>query len=130
MFTRVKTAAELEAMREGGRMLAITLQYLKSRIEPGVHTKELADIAAKEIRKLGGVPTTLGYQGFPDVICISVNDEVVHGIPSEYKVIQGGDIVSLDFVVTYRNLVTDAALSVIAGKPGSQADVQLLRKTE
>ncbi len=111
-------------------MLATVLQHVKAQVEPGRNTKELAELAAQEVRRLGGKPTILGYQGFPEVICISVNDEVVHGIPSEYRVVQEGDIVSLDFCVTHKNLITDAAISVIAGKPASQADVQLLAETE
>jgi methionyl aminopeptidase len=130
MFTRVKTPAELDAMRESGRMLATVLQMLKSRVEPGVSTKHLARLAAKELRELGGQPAFLGYQGFPDVLCVSLNEEVVHGIPSEDKIIQPGDIVSLDFGVTYKRMITDAALSVIAGQPVSPKDSQLLADTE
>ncbi|HEY1835334.1 MAG TPA: type I methionyl aminopeptidase [Candidatus Saccharimonadales bacterium] len=130
MFTRAKTTAELEAMRESGRMLATVLQLLKSKLAPGMSTKDLAILAAAELKKLGGEPTILGYQGFPDVICVSVNEEVVHGVPSEVKTIQTGDIVSLDFCVTYRRMVTDAALSAIAGKPISQKHTMLLRDTE
>lgn len=117
-------------MREGGRMLATVLQLLKKKLEPGMSTKHLANMAAEEVRKLGGTPTILGYQGFPDVICISINEEVVHGIPSEDRIIQDGDIVSLDFCVTHKALITDAALSVIAGKPLSQKHIELLANTE
>jgi methionyl aminopeptidase len=130
MFTRVKTPAELEAMRESGRMLATVLQLLKSKLEPGISTKDLANMAAKELRKLGGQPTILGYQGFPDVLCVSLNEEVVHGIPSEDRIIKDGDIVSLDFCVSYRAMITDAALSVIAGKALLPKHSDLLRNTE
>ncbi|HSW80456.1 MAG TPA: type I methionyl aminopeptidase [Candidatus Saccharimonadales bacterium] len=130
MFTRVKNRQELDAMRDGGKMLATVLQLLKKNLEPGMTTKDLSHLAEKELKQLGGAPSVLGYQGYPDVICISVNDEVVHGIPSDMRVIQDGDIVSLDFCVTYKNLVTDSAISVIAGKPLSQKDANLVRDTE
>lgn len=128
--TRVKTAAEIRAMRESGRMLATVLQSLKGQVTAGMTTKDIANIAAAELQGLGGKPAFLGYQGFPDVICISVNDEVVHGIPSAKRVIQGGDIVSLDFGVDYDGMITDSALTVIVGKPRSPKHEQLVRATE
>jgi len=130
MFTRIKTPQELEAMRESGRMLATVLQQLRKHVTPGMTTKELADIAAKELKALGGVPAFLGYMGFPDVLCTSINEEVVHGIPSIDKKVREGDIVSLDFGVSYRGLITDSAISVIAGKPISQKHTSLLEVTE
>jgi methionyl aminopeptidase len=131
MQTKVKTASEIAAMRESGRMLATVLQILKTQLQPGMSTKELAIIAASELKTLGGTPSFLGYQGFPDVICISVNAEVVHGIPSTERIIQAGDIVGMDFGVTYRGMVTDGAISVIAGgKALKPAHQQLLIETE
>ena len=130
MTTRVKTASEIAAMRDSGRMLATVLQLLKARLEVGMSTKQLAGIAANELKKLGGEAAFLGYQGFPDVICISVNDEVVHGIPKAGKIIAEGDIVGLDFGVTYKGMITDAAISVIAGKPKQKGHVELLKNTE
>jgi methionyl aminopeptidase len=130
MRTRIKTASEIESMREAGRMLATVLQILKSQVAAGVSTKQLADVADRELKVLGGQPSFLGYQGFPDVICISVNNEVVHGIPRADKIIQEGDIVSLDFGVTYRGMITDSALSVIAGTPLKPAHKDLVTYTE
>jgi len=130
MFTRTKNAAEIEAMRESGRILATVLQLLKRQVTQGMSTKDLAVIAAAELKKLGGDAPFLGYQGFPDVVCISVNDEVVHGIPSKDKFIHEGDIVSLDFGVRYRGMITDSALSVIVGKPLSEKHAALLKYTE
>lgn len=130
MQTIVKTRREIEAMRESGRMLATVLQALKPKVVSGISTKQLADIAAAELKALGGEPSFLGYQGFPDVICISVNEQVVHGIPSEAKVVNEGDIVSLDFGVTYRGMITDSAISVIAGKPKAKGHPDLLQRTE
>lgn len=129
-MTRVKTAAEIEAMRESGKMLATVLQLLKGKIEAGISTKQLADIAALELKGLGGTPTFLGYQGFPDVICISLNNEVVHGIPKPQRIVRDGDIVSLDFGVTYRGMITDSALSLIAGKPKQQGHIRIVADTE
>ena len=108
MTTRVKTAREIAAMRESGRMLAAVLAILQKRLQPGMSTKDLADIAAAELSSLGGEPAFKGYQGFPDVICISVNEEVVHGIPRSDKIIADGDIVGLDFGVRWKGMVTDA----------------------
>ncbi len=114
MFTQVKTATEIEGMRESGRMLATVLDVLGAMVAPGVSERELADRAAAELKKLGGHPTFKGYHGFPDVICISTNDKVVHGIPSDYM-LRAGDIVSLDFGVTYRGMVTDSARTFLVG---------------
>jgi methionyl aminopeptidase len=130
MITKVKTASEIAAMRESGRMLATVLQFLKPKTAPGISTKQLADLAAEEVKKLGGQASFLGYQGFPDVICISVNDEVVHGIPKTNKILNEGDIVGLDFGVTYKNMITDSAISILAGKPKTKGDIQLLKDTE
>jgi methionyl aminopeptidase len=129
MYTRVKTASEIAAMRESGKMLATVLQLLSTKISVGMTTKDLADIAREELKRLGGQPSFLGYQGFPDVLCVSVNEEVVHGIPRTDKVIADGDIVSMDFGVTYKGMITDSAISVIAGK-GSDSDKKLLAVTE
>lgn len=130
MQTRIKTKAEIAAMRTSGQMLASVLQTLKPLVQPGVTTKDLADRAASELKKLGGKPAFLGYQGFPDVICISVNDEVVHGIPSKKRVLVDGDIVGLDFGVIYDGMITDGAISVIAGKPLQKGHIDLVKRTE
>lgn len=117
-------------MRESGRMLGTVLQYLKREITVGMSTKDLAILAARELESLGGKPPFLGYQGFPDVICISVNDEVVHGIPSTSKIVQSGDIVGLDFGVSYKGMITDSAISVIVDKPKDLRHKELVRDTE
>ncbi|MGH7241753.1 MAG: type I methionyl aminopeptidase [Candidatus Saccharimonadales bacterium] len=130
MQTRIKTAVEIEHMRESGRMLATVLDVLKASLQPGMSTKDLANIAARELEALGGKPAFLGYNGFPDVLCVSVNEEVVHGIPRDDKIIQNGDIVSMDFGVNYKGMITDAAISAIAGTPRNQAHAKLLAYTE
>lgn len=117
-------------MRESGKMLATILQLLKSEVTPGMSTKDLAERAACELKALGGQPSFLGYQGFPDVICISLNAEIVHGIPSTTRIIKEGDLIGLDFGVTLRGMITDAAISMIVGKPKQKGHVDLVRNTE
>lgn len=129
MVTRVKTARELAAMRDSGRMLAAVLQFLSKQVVPGQSTEHLAQLAAAELKQLGGEPVFLGYQGFPDVICISLNDEIVHGIPKATKLIAEGDIVSLDFGVKYKGMITDSAISLIAGRAKRQGDIKLVKDT-
>ena len=129
MYTKVKTAEEIVAMRESGRMLAAVLDVLKQNITIGMSTKQLDDLARSELQKLGGQPAFLGYNGFPNVLCVSVNEEVVHGIPRFDKVITDGDIVSMDFGVSYKGMITDSAVSVIVGN-ASDADHKLLVATE
>lgn len=116
-------------MRESGRLLATVLATLKQAVQPGMTTKDLAEIAKRELRGTGGTPTFLGMYGFPDVLCVSVNDEVVHGIPTTKRKIGDGDIVSMDFGVTYEGMITDAAVSVVAGT-GPSNRLRLVRDTE
>lgn len=113
MKTRIKNSQELDNMRISGQMLAQILNYLKKEIRPGMTTLQLANLAAQELKILGGQPTFLGYMGFPHVICISLNNEIVHGIPSSGKTINRDDIISLDFGVTYNGMITDGAISFI-----------------
>ncbi len=120
MVNQVKTADEIKAMRTGGRMLAQVLDYLTGQLRPGITTKELADLAGTELKKLGGRPAFLGYKGFPDVICINVNEELQHTIPGP-RVIKAGDIVNFDFGVEYDGLVTDAAITVGVGEISADA---------
>lgn len=130
MFTRVKTQSELASMRQSGRMLATVLSVLSRKAVPGMSTKDLADIAKKELRSLGGQPTFLGYYDFPDVLCVSVNDEVVHGIPRTDKILRDGDVVSLDFGVTYDGMITDAARTIIIGMTKQKRTAELVAATE
>jgi methionyl aminopeptidase len=129
-MTKIKTQAEIAAMREAGRMLATVLSVLEKQLQPGQSTQDLADLATAELKKLGGEPSFKGYQGFPSVICISVNDEVVHGIPSRERIIEEGDIVSLDFGVTYKGMITDSAVTVIAGRPKTRGHIKLVEDTK
>lgn len=129
-MTKIKTPAEIASMRTSGKLLATVLATLREAIEPGMTTKELSEIAKRELRGTGGLPTFLGYYGFPDVLCVSINDEVVHGIPSAKRLIKTGDIVSMDFGVTYDGLITDAATTVIVGNPLSKKDEALVKTTK
>jgi methionyl aminopeptidase len=126
----VKTKQEITAMREGGRILAHVLGITCESIKPGKTTKEVADTAKKELKKFDAEPAFYNYSGFPDVICISVNNEVVHGVPGG-KVIADGDIISLDFGVRYKNLVTDAARTVLIGQDnmGKQKLIETTKKS-
>lgn len=129
-MTLVKSKQEIEAMREGGRMLAHVLLHVQKNTKAGATTKDLATLAKDELKALGAQPSFLGYQGFPDVLCVSVNDEVVHGIPSKYNQLQDGDIVSIDFGVTHKGLVTDSAISYLVGGKGEKAKRELIDITE
>lgn len=122
---RPKTDKEIEIMREGGRMLATVLEVLEHEITAGMSTKDLADIAAKEIKALGGQPSFLNHEDFPDVMTVSINDEIVHGIPSKAKKVAAGDVAGLDFGVVYKGLVTDGARTVYVG-PNPSGDIKRL----
>ena len=128
MNTQIKNDIELERMRASGRMLAHVLRYLAPMALPGVTTGELDKIAATELEKLGGQPAFKGFEGFPAVICISVNDEVVHAIPGSRKLVEG-DIVGLDFGVSYEGMITDGAVTVPVGQISQEAR-RLLRATK
>jgi methionyl aminopeptidase len=129
MYTKVKTDTEIIHMRESGRMLATVLKVLSKELQPGQSTADLDAIARRELKGLGAEGAFLGYQGYPSVLCVSVNDEVVHGMPRVDKIVQSGDIVSLDFGVKYRGMITDSAISVIAGKPVSPEHEKLVAAT-
>ena len=130
MMTKVKTTEEIEAMRHSGRILATVLQYLRPKVKPGVATADLAKFAKEEIIRQGGEPAFLGYEGFPSVICISVNDEIVHGIPKTTTIIKEGDLVSLDMGVSYKGMITDSAITVIAGRAKQKRHLELVDRTE
>jgi methionyl aminopeptidase len=115
-------------MRQAGRIVAIVLEKLKEKIRPGMPTKELDIIAAREIERLGGKPSFKGYRGYPASLCVSVNDEIVHGIPGE-RVLAEGDIVSLDLGAIYMGFQGDAAITVPVGEVSPQAK-ELITATE
>ncbi|HCP60684.1 MAG TPA: type I methionyl aminopeptidase [Dehalococcoidia bacterium] len=116
----IKSEREIQAMREAGGIVATVLEVLKLQVSPGMRTKELDAIAEGELEKLGAKSSFKGYQGFPATLCVSVNDEVVHGIPGE-RVLAEGDIVSLDFGAIFNGFQGDAALTVGVGEVTPQA---------
>lgn len=126
---KAKTPAEIETMRIGGKKLAEILNMLASKVAPGVKPSELASFAAQEIKKADMQPVVLGYQGFTDVMCVSVNEAIVHGVPTS-RAIQDGDVVKLDLTLGYRGMIVDSAVSVIAGGRGSADTMRLVEGTK
>jgi methionyl aminopeptidase len=124
----IKSDDEIELMRQAGRIVATVLEVLRARVRPGMRTEELDVIAAEEAQKLGGRPSFKGYRGYPANLCVSVNDEIVHGIPGK-KVLCEGDIVSLDFGVIYQDFQGDAAITVGVGDVSPEAK-RLMEVTE
>jgi methionyl aminopeptidase len=113
---QLKSAREIEVMAAGGRILALTHAHLRTQVRPGITTGELDHIAEDFIRSHdGAVPAFKGLYGFPGAICISVNEEIVHGIPSPKRVLAEGDIAKLDVGVQYQGMFTDAAITVPCG---------------
>lgn len=110
-----KSRSEIERMRRAGQVVAETLRDLRKMVEPGVTTRELDAHAENKIRSAGAYPTFKGYRGFPASICASVNDEVVHGIPSDRR-LRDGDIIKIDCGATLDGYVGDAAISVAVGR--------------
>lgn len=123
-----KSSSELELMREAGRIVALTHQELAKVIQSEMTTKELDAIADKVIRKFGATPSFKGYGGFPGSICTSVNEELVHGIPSDRK-LKDGDIISIDIGANYKGYHGDSAWTYAVGKI-SERDKQLMKITE
>lgn len=121
MSVTIKSHREIDLMREAGRLLAIVHQEMKSKIKPGVSTMQINDYGEKIIRKLGGTPSFLNYQGYPASICISINSEVVHGIPSGNVILEEGDIVSLDAGLIYRGYHADSARTYGVGSISDEA---------
>ncbi|MDP2789641.1 MAG: type I methionyl aminopeptidase [bacterium] len=127
-MTKITSPADLAALRAGGQILARTLQLLAEKALPGTKASFLDTLAEETLRAAGGEPAFKGYQGFPATVCISINSEVVHGIPGE-KVLREGDVVGLDCGVRYKGFVTDATVTVGVGKI-SKAARQLIDATE
>ena len=124
----VKSARELELMREAGRVVAFTLGRLRAMLQPGISTRELDAVAEREIRGQGARPAFKGYRGFPASLCVSVNEQVVHGIPGGL-VIREGDIVSMDLGAIVDGLYGDSAVTVAAGSVPEEV-LRLLQVTE
>lgn len=129
MAVTVKSAREIELMRDSGKRLAEVHARLGEMIKPGISTLEIDRAGERMIRRLGGVPNFLNYNGFPASICVSVNDEVVHGIPKADRILKEGDIVSLDAGLIYKDYHSDAARTYAVGEISQEA-AQLIQRTK
>lgn len=121
MAITIKSAREIELMTEAGRILEIVHEEMKKALHPGMSTKDIDRIGEEVIRSYGCIPSFLNYHGYPASICVSVNDEVVHGIPSEKRIIKDGDIVSLDAGLIYKGYHSDAARTYGVGEISKEA---------
>ena len=129
MAVTIKSQREINLMREAGKILAITHEALAKALKPGISTWEIDRLGEEIIRSYGCVPSFKNYQGYPASICISVNDEVVHGIPSKKRILKEGDIVSLDAGVIYKGYHSDAARTHGVGEISPEA-TQLIEVTK
>lgn len=121
MAISIKSSREIELMRESCRLLSIVHKEMEEAIRPGMSTMEIDILGEKTIRKLGCIPNFKNYNGYPASICVSVNDEVVHGIPSKQRILQEGDIVSLDAGLIYKGYHSDAARTHAVGEISPEA---------
>lgn len=128
MLTKVKTAKEIEALRTSGAMLATVLRIMEQRTRVGLTPIDMSRIAQQELKKLGGEPAFRGFHGYPDIICISVNNQVQHSIPTDTP-FKEGDVINYDFGVRYKGMITDAGITLIVGQ-GSPDAVRLVEGTK
>jgi len=130
MTQPAKTEAQIQAMREGGRLLAAIFDGLKQRLEAGMTGLDVDEWVAAEIKRLGAEPTYMTKEvNFPNAICISVNDAIVHGVPTDIP-FETGDVVGFDLVITYKGMKTDSAFTAVVGDKPSGAVKHLLKETE
>ncbi|MCA9326999.1 type I methionyl aminopeptidase [Candidatus Saccharibacteria bacterium] len=126
---RPKSDREIEAMRRSGFILASVLEKIRREVKAGMTPKDVSKLAAAETERLGGKPAFKGFEGYPDIICISNNNEVQHSIPNDVP-FKNGDIVNFDYGVIYGGMITDAGITVcVGGKPDKDGE-RLLRGTE
>ena len=121
MAVSIKSAREIQLMREAGKILCEVHNQLEDFVKPGISTLEIDQYGEKLIRKYNCIPSFLNYEGYPASICVSVNDEVVHGIPTKQRILKDGDIVSLDAGVIYKGYHSDAARTVGVGEISEEA---------
>ena len=120
MAVSIKSEREIELMRESGRILSIVHTELAKMIKPGISTLDIDKRCYEVIRDFNCIPSFLNYQGYPASVCVSVNDEVVHGIPNKNRILKDGDIVSLDAGVIYKGYHSDAARTVAVGEVSAE----------
>ena len=125
----LKSPQEIEKMRRAGRVVAGTIEAVLAAVRPGAATRDLDAVAEKVIRDRGAVPSFKGYRGFPASICVSVNEQVVHGIPGDRR-LADGDVLSLDFGAIWEGYHADSAVTVFVGEPPSAEAEKLVRVTE
>jgi methionyl aminopeptidase len=124
-----RSAEELKRMREAGRLVGEVLSELSARVAPGVTTADLDELAEKRIRKAGATPAFKGYHGYPATICASINEEVIHGIPSGRRVLNEGDVLSIDVGASLDGYFGDSAITLAVGQVSEEA-ATLLRVTD
>ena len=130
LITGVKTPEQLNAMREGGKILARIFTELKGYVQAGITEQQIDAFVATKITEYGAIATYKTSEvGFPAVICISTNDEVVHGVPTDYT-LRTGDVVSFDLVITYKDMKTDSAFTMVVGEQPKGAIKHLISLTE
>ena len=129
MAVTIKSEREIQLMREAGEILAKTHEELEKALHAGMSTYEVNKIGDEIIRSFGCVPSFLNYNGYPASICVSVNEEVVHGIPSKKRILRDGDVVSLDAGVIWKGYHSDAARTHIIGE-GSEEAKALVKVTK
>mgnify|MGYP001361940572 CR=1 FL=1 len=117
----IKSERELEIMRTASQIVATTLREINSIVKPGMSTADLDSFAEKRIREMGAVPSFKGYQGFPASICASINNEVVHGIPSKKRVIQNGDLLKVDTGAYFDGYHGDSCITICVGEVSEEA---------
>ena len=127
MAITIKNEHEIALMRESGRLLALVHEEMRKELKEGMTTKDIDQICETMIRDFGCIPNFLNYQGFPASVCVSINDEVVHGIPSKKRYIQNGDIVSLDAGLIYKGYHSDAARTHAIGEVSEEARLLIER---
>lgn len=127
MSVKIKSPHEIELMREAGRILALVHENLAKEIRPGMSTLDIDRLGEEMIRSYGCIPSFKNYCGYPASICVSVNEEVVHGIPNKDRILQEGDIVSLDAGVIYKGYHSDAARTVAVGNVSDEAKLLIER---
>lgn len=112
----IKTTEEIEILKEGGKILAQIMKKLKDRVQPGISTEILENLAQEFILKFKAKPSFLGFENYPKVLCASVNNEIVHALPSKEKILKKGDIISLDLGLLWKGYHADMAITIPVGK--------------
>lgn len=130
MAIMIKTPQEIEKMRRSGQVVREILDHIRPLVKPGATTQDLENAAAEKMRELGAKPAFKGYRGFPCVLCTSINNEVVHGIPSANRVLREGDIVSIDTGVVIDGFYGDSATTIAVGEKIAPRTKKLLEVTQ